>query len=84
MTQKEKIIVAAREFVLEFLPLAHDWESENKFIAKKIALKCIDKIIEANPSKEKLVMTMTGQHKTVVNNKAYWRKFKREIENLNL
>ena len=43
MEPKEK----AKDLYKKSLPLAHDWESENKVVAKKIALLCVDEITKA-------------------------------------
>lgn len=43
MTPKEK----AKELLNKSMPLAHDWESDNKVVAIKIALLCVDEIIKA-------------------------------------
>jgi len=43
MTPKEK----AKDLVNKIMPLAHDWEAENKVAAVKIALLCVDEIIKA-------------------------------------
>ena len=42
MTPKEK----AKYLVNKSMPLAHDWESDNKVVAVKIALLCVDEIQE--------------------------------------
>ena len=45
MTPKEK----AKDLVKKSMPLAHDWEAENKVVAVKIALLCVDEIIQTKP-----------------------------------
>jgi len=40
MTPKEK----AKDLVKKSIPLAHDWEADNKVVALKIALLCVDEI----------------------------------------
>jgi hypothetical protein len=40
MKAKEK----AEELVANSMPLAHDWESDNKVVAIKIALLCVKEI----------------------------------------
>ena len=42
MTPKER----AEYLVNKSMPLAHDWESDNKVVAVKIALLCVDEIQE--------------------------------------
>ncbi len=42
MTPKEK----AKDLVNKSMPLAHDWEADNKVVAVKIALLCVDEILE--------------------------------------
>ena len=42
MTPKEK----AKYLVNKSMPLAHDWEIDNKVVAVKIALLCVDEIQE--------------------------------------
>jgi len=46
MTPKEK----AKELVNKSMPLAHDWEADNKVVAVKIALLCVDEILNDNPN----------------------------------
>jgi ATP-dependent protease HslVU (ClpYQ) peptidase subunit len=43
MKAKEK----AKDLVKKSIPLAHDWETDNKVVAVKIALLCVDEIIKA-------------------------------------
>ncbi len=42
MTPKEK----AKELIEKSMPLAHDWEADNLVVAKKIALLCVDEVLE--------------------------------------
>jgi hypothetical protein len=42
LTPKEKAI----ELVERSMPLAHDWEADNKVVAIKIALLCVDEMLE--------------------------------------
>ena len=43
MTPKDK----AKDLLKRSIPLAHDWEIDNKIVAVKIGLLCVDEIIDA-------------------------------------
>ena len=45
MTPKEK----AKYLVNKSMPLAHDWESDNEVVAIKIALLCVNEILDTKP-----------------------------------
>ena len=46
------------------------------------ALLCVGFIIEAEPSKKRKTLTMVGERKITVSNKNYWKKVKKELQDL--
>jgi hypothetical protein len=49
----------AKELLNKSMPLAHDWEADNKVVAIKIALLCVDEVIKAT-QKESINDSGTG------------------------
>jgi hypothetical protein len=64
MTPKDK----AKELVKKSMPLAHDWEAHNEIVAIKIALLCVDEIINND----------YGSRSDMI----FWREVKEEIKKL--
>ena len=76
MTPKEK----AKELLNKSMPLAHDWEAENKVVAIKIALLCVDEEIFAFNFPK-----YNGDPETEINgDEIYWLDVKHEISLLQL
>jgi len=71
MTPKEK----AKDLLKRSMPLAHDWEADNKVVAIKIALLCVDEIIKAT---QRETINDSGTGIDVIPMK-YWVDVKHEI-----
>ena len=67
MTPKEK----AKHLVKRSMPLAHDWESDNEIVAVKIALLCVDVILNEVGAKGWEVDTATKTN--------YWQDVETEL-----
>jgi hypothetical protein len=71
MTPKEK----AKELLNKSMPLAHDWEADNKVVAIKIALLCVNEVISAFNFPK-----YNGDPETEINgDEIYWLDVKIEI-----
>jgi hypothetical protein len=71
MTTKEK----AKDLLKRSMPLAHDWENDDKVVAVKIALLCVDEIIKAT---QRETINDIGTGIDVIPMK-YWVDVKQEI-----
>jgi hypothetical protein len=74
MKEKEK----AEELVANSMPLAHDWESDNKVVAIKIALLCVKEILKAT---QKESISRDGLRVDVTFD-TYWVKVEDELKQM--
>jgi hypothetical protein len=74
MKAKEK----AEELVANSMPLAHDWESDNKVVAIKIALLCVKEILKAT---QKESISRDGLRVDVTFD-TYWVKVEDELKQM--
>ena len=47
---------------------------------KEKAILCVDEIIEAKPSRKRIVHTVQGSYNTIQDNDHYWQQVRKEIE----
>ena len=78
VTSQEKI--KAEEMVKDFLPLAHDWEADNYIVAKKIAAKSVDNIIDALKTTTGHCELRSLDAQEVHSDFEFWKQVKQEIE----